>query len=232
MRALRRRRSAEDRRAALAERIPDLPDGALRDYLSAPFPSPTTPVTDLELLAVDLETTGLDPRRDSIVAVGFVPVRGGRIQLAGARQFVVRPPGDVGQSATFHGLTDDVVAAGSALDDVRDELLRALRGRVLLAHHADLEHGFLSTACAPLLAGPLPVTMVDTLALEQRLTRHRWPEEPPPGSMRLGAARERYGLPRYRAHDALTDAVACAELYLAQVAQLGDDRLVLGDLTA
>ena len=224
---LRRRRSAEDRRAALVDRVPE---GILRDYLSAPLPSPTTPVAQLRLLAVDLETTGLQPGRDSVVAVGFVPVQGGRVQLAGARQFVVRPPGDVGQSARFHGLTDDVVAAGSALEGVLAEVLGALRGCVLLAHHADLEVGFLSAACEQLLGGPLPCAVVDTMALEERLTRHRWPEEPPPGSMRLGAARGRRGLPRYRAHDALTDAVACAELYLAQVAELGDDRLLLRDL--
>ena len=38
--------------------------------------------------------------------------------------------------------------------------------------------------------------------------------------MRLWTARERRGLPVYRAHEALTDALACAELYLAQRAEL------------
>jgi DNA polymerase-3 subunit epsilon len=164
------------------------------------------------------------------VAVGFVPVQGCRVVLSGAGQFVVRPPGAVGQSATFHGLTDDVVAEGSQLEEVLGVLLRALRGRVLLAHHAELEQEFLSAACERLFGSPLPCVVVDTMALEGRLTRHRWPQEPPPGSMRLGAARERHGLPRYRAHDALTDAVACAELYLAQVAELGGNRLLLRDL--
>lgn len=223
-----RRRSAEQRRTGLADRVGA---GVLRDYLAVPFPSPTTPVADLGLLAVDLETTGLHPGRDAIVAAGFVPVQDNRIQLSGARQFVVRPPGEVGQSATFHGLTDDVVAAGAPLDEVLPEVLGALRGRVLLAHHARLEELFLSAACERLFGGPLPCVVVDTMALEERLTRHRWPEDPPPGSMRLGAARERRGLPRYRAHDALTDAVACAELYLAQVAALGGGRLLLRDLT-
>jgi DNA polymerase-3 subunit epsilon len=45
--------------------------------------------------------------------------------------------------------------------------------------------------------------------------------EPPPGSLRLDAARRRFGLPRYAAHRAATDAVATAELLLAQVAELG-----------
>ena len=37
---------------------------------------------------------------------------------------------------------------------------------------------------------------------------------------RLWTARERYGLPTYRAHECLIDAIACAELYLAQVAEM------------
>ena len=36
--------------------------------------------------------------------------------------------------------------------------------------------------------------------------------------LRLARVRQRYGLPAYRNHNALTDAVACAELYLALTA--------------
>ena len=46
----------------------------------------------------------------------------------------------------------------------------------------------------------------------------------PAGALRLWTARERYGLPAGRPHDALGDALACAELYLGQVAELGRDR--------
>ena len=48
----------------------------------------------------------------------------------------------------------------------------------------------------------------------------RWRHEPEPGALRLWAARKRRGLPVYRAHEALSDALACAELYLAQRAEL------------
>ena len=41
-----------------------------------------------------------------------------------------------------------------------------------------------------------------------------------PGDLRLWSARERHGLPVTTAHDALGDALACAELYLAQTAEL------------
>jgi DNA polymerase-3 subunit epsilon len=45
----------------------------------------------------------------------------------------------------------------------------------------------------------------------------RWMGEKNSPSLRLTHARERYNLPCYRPHHALTDALAAAELFLAQV---------------
>ena len=45
---------------------------------------------DGALLAVDVETTGLKPARSQLVSVGWVPVNGRVIDLAGAEYFVLR----------------------------------------------------------------------------------------------------------------------------------------------
>jgi DNA polymerase-3 subunit epsilon len=177
-------------------------------------------VAEVEFLAVDVETTGLDPRTDHLVSVGWVPVVGREIVLAGARELTIRPPGevDIGASATFHRLTDDQLSDAAPLVDVLPPLLAALHGRVLLAHHAPLELGFLAEATLAAYGARPPVTAVDTLTLQQGLlpAHHRVVD----GALRLDAVRRSYGLPRYTAHHALTDALAAAELFLAQVAEL------------
>ena len=61
-----------------------------RPRLELGAPARSTPLEELELLAVDMETTGLNPRRDRIVSVGWVPVCGRVIDLAGAGYHVVR----------------------------------------------------------------------------------------------------------------------------------------------
>lgn len=206
------------------------PPGPLRDLEQAGVPDRSCPLDELPLLAVDLETTGLDPARDQVVAVGWVPVDGRSVTLAGAVSRTVRVARDVGGSAGVHGLTDDVVAAGGPWEDVLAELLSALRGRVLLAHAADIETGFLGAACAHHYGARPRLTAVDTVRLQRKVLG--LPREDPGGDrLRLDAARRRFGLPRYRAHDALTDALACAELYLAQTDRIaGGRRLTLGDL--
>lgn len=214
------RRSPEQRREkALRSARP----GPLRDYLEAPLPDLATPLADLRLLAVDIETTGLDPRRDRVLSIGWLPVDGGRVVLGGAGQVVVRDEGGiggVGQSATVHGLTDDRLAGGVALEDAVARLLEALAGRVLLAHFARIETAFLGAACERAWGAGMPCVVVDTLDLERRAVAGGWGSEPEGGALRLWTARERRGLPVYRAHEALTDALACAELYLAQRAEL------------
>jgi DNA polymerase III subunit epsilon len=212
------RRSIEDRRAAAARRAPA---GPLRDFLSVPFDDGRTDSREGRYLAIDLELTGLDPRRDEILSAGFIPIDGRDIVHAGAEHLLVTPEGGVGQSASIHGLTDDRLAAGRPLAEVIPDVLRALAGRSLVAHHAPIEMGFLSRACERLYGQPLLVRPIDTMALHRRVLRLGSDAEVRPGVLRLQAARDHFGLPRYRAHEALTDAIAAGELFLAQAAHLG-----------
>jgi DNA polymerase-3 subunit epsilon len=199
----------------------------LRDYLEVPFPEPGTPVESLPLLALDLETTALRPREGHIVSVGYVPVDGLRVELSGAGHVLVADGGEVGQSATVHGITDDAKDGGVPLEEALRAVLEALAGRVLLAHFAPIEVGYLAAATERLWGAPLPMVVVDTMDLERRLVTDHFVLEPQTGALRLWGARARYGLPRYRAHEALTDAIACAELFLAQAAELHDRHATL-----
>ncbi|MEO7587720.1 MAG: exonuclease domain-containing protein [Arachnia sp.] len=194
--------------------------GPLADFYTAEWPTATTPADELRLLAIDLETTGLDPASDRALSVGFVPVDGTDVVLAGARHLIIRAATDVGQSAVVHHLTDDMIAAGAPMVDVLTDTLAALRGRVLLAHFASIEVQFLSRACEHLFGAPLVVPTIDTLELHRRLLSQGFDDEARGNQLRLWNARERYGLPVYAAHEALTDALACAELYLAQAAEM------------
>lgn len=182
----------------------------------------SVPASGPRLLALDVETTGLVPGRDHVVSVGWVPVDGDRLDLAGARRFVVRGD-DPGAAADIHGLTHHDLAAGTPLPEVLAELRRALEGRALLAHHATFDLGFLQAAFREVGERMPRVTVVCTLTLHKRLLRADRLAEWSAGALRLWTARERFGMPAGPPHDALGDALACAELYLGQVAELGRD---------
>jgi DNA polymerase-3 subunit epsilon len=167
------------------------------------------------MLALDLETTGLNPRRDEIVGAGWVKVAGGRILLSSAQSRTIQPKRAMSPSSVVvHGISDDRAATGRHLDALLQELLPLLSGAVLVAHHAPMDAAFLSEACRRCYGASWAGPSIDTLELTERMFR-RSQHPVVDGSLRLGAARRRYGLPDYPEHDALWDAISAAELWLA-----------------
>lgn len=194
-----------------------VPEGPLKEYYKTPFPAPRATSGTVDYLALDFETTGLKPGKDEILSIGFVGMRGHALSLAENRHYLVRPSVAIPESsAVIHGILDDKARAAVDLDEALPPLLRALAGRVMVAHHAHIEYLFLDHACRKVYGYPFIGPVVDTLALERRGLDNNVPVKA--GSLRLANLRERYGLPRYRAHNALIDAISAAELLLAQIA--------------
>lgn len=189
----------------------------LHSLVSIPFPGPSTSFEDSEFVALDIETTGLDANTADMLSVGWVIVRNGRIALETARSHVVRPSGEVGDSASVHGLTDTLVDGGDDWGVVLDKIVEALVGRVLLVHHAGLDKALLDRMCLRRYGARLLVPVVDTLTLEHRRQQRNHHLESG-ASLRLSDLRDGYGLPQYAAHDSLVDAIATAELLMAIVA--------------
>ena len=205
-------------------------DGPFVALLGTELPAKRTAFKDLELVCLDMETTGLDVETADILSVGWVVIRRNRADLSTAAHYLVRPPGAVGDSATVHGITDSRVAAGIDIREVMEHIVAALRGRCLVVHHAPLDKTLLDRESRCQFGAALPVPVIDTLELERRRRQrahHLQSEE----SLRLPDLRRSYGLPWYSGHDALADALATAELLLAMVARHGGaERTRLADL--
>lgn len=171
--------------------------------------------------ALDLETGGLDARKDPILAVGMVPLRGGTIRLGEAYRTLVRPEAGVGldpESVRYHQLVWGEVRDAPPLAEVMPEVGRRAAEGALLVHHASVDIGFLKQAFKKLrLPWPSPpvVDTVDLLVRAATRSRLRNPDAPDDlPNLNLSHARRAHGLPDYQAHDALTDAIAAAELFL------------------
>jgi len=186
----------------------------MQAYLDAAWPDLAQPWQQADMLALDLETTGLDARNSEIVSFGWVLIEQGRILLDSCRHLIIQADVPMNQSAVIHGIFDSHMDEGVLLEHALSKFLEELKGRVLVLHHAPMDLAFLQQACQEFHGVKLVAPVIDTMALEQRrLKRRDIPIKP--GMLRLGEVRERYGLCQYRAHNALTDAMATAELLLA-----------------
>lgn len=182
--------------------------------------------------AVDLETGGLDPRRDPILAIGMVPVRQGAIRVGESWTSLVRPEEggtiDPGSIAAHHLVPADVADAPT-LREVISAVDVRLRGAVLLVHQASIDVTFLKRAFAATATAWPGLRVVDTVDLLMKLaSRSRFVNPSAPDTdpeLNLALSRRALGLPDYGRHDALTDAISTAELFLVLRKRLGAKRL-------
>lgn len=153
-------------------------------------------------VALDLETTGLDPARDAIIEIGAVRFQGDRVLERFAT--FVNPQRSIPLRITqITGIRNADVAGAPSLDKVAPELL-AFVGRevaAVVAHNAAFDIGFLRAAG---INFHRPV--YDTLDLAGMLL-------PGMASYSLGELAQALAIPLVDAHRALDDAQATAELF-------------------
>ena len=94
-----------------------------------------------------------------------------------------------------------------------------MAGRPMLVHYSPIEQNFISAACEHLYGAPFVTPIIDTLEIGQRVFERR-NHLIQPGDLRLFNLRPRYNLPHYKAHNALSDAISTAELFLAMADNL------------
>ena len=190
------------------------PEPTLQKLLDMPWPDTRQPWHEASWLAVDLEMSGLDPGTGHIISIGWVAIDGGSIHLNTARHLLIDGHNLVGDSATIHHIRDLDRSEGVDLASALRMLARALNGRITLMHHAPLDTGFLRSALKEEFGVDWFHPTADTLELERKRLFQR-EQNMPQDSLRLNTCRERHSLPRTQAHDALEDALATAELFLA-----------------
>ena len=228
---------AGDWQASLARRARASNSAELRDFYEA-FPSDgEMPVGELPLVAIDLETSGLDPKRHAILSIGILPFTLGRIRLSERRHWVVRPrAGFSGETVVFHGITHTDTELAPEFQSVLPEILQAIRGRIPVVHYHPIEREFLDRAVRRSQGESFRFPVIDTMAIESRRYRHNWRSRlraimgRPPVSIRLNDSRIRYGLPPYEGHQAVLDALGTAELLQAQIAHHYSDSTPVGRL--
>ncbi|WP_194437384.1 3'-5' exonuclease [Vibrio fluminensis] len=199
-------------------------DSRLKAFYAQGAVSGDTPLSDVPFVALDFETTGLNAQEDAILTIGLVPFSLKRIYCNGSAHWVVNPNRDLNEeSVVIHGITDSDVKNAPQLDEILEQVLQALAGKVVVVHYKNIERQFFNQALLNSIGEGIEFPVVDTLDIEWAIQHEQckgwlnWLKRKKPASVRLGQSRERYGLPAYQPHHALTDALATAELLQAQI---------------
>ena len=192
------------------------------------------PLADLELaqlpIAVfDLETTGLFPARDHIIQIALVPVADAQLE-PGAQEWKVNPGNDVPIPQFILHLTHisiDDIRAAPPIEQVLPQFGDAVGARVVAGHNVkSFDLPFVRRAERRVGIDVQTDYYIDTLRLARKLKPNQ-----PDHKLATCAAEYAISFDPDALHDALADTRLCAQLLLAQIADLAASSVVtFGDM--
>jgi len=99
----------------------------------------------MQIVAIDLETTGINPELDRIVEIAGVIFDTGANQVIGEFESLINPKRNIPLEASrIHGLTADHVSMAPTFEELARWLEQIVNGRTLVAHNSQFDSNFLS----------------------------------------------------------------------------------------
>jgi len=152
---------------------------------------------------VDLETTGLDPKKDKIIEIGAIRIIDG--EIAEVYDTFVNPGSRLSEKVKeLTGIRDEDLASAPYIEDVLPDFLRFHDGDCLLGHRILFDYSFLKRAAVN-LGHSFEREGIDTL----KIARSCLKDLP---SKSLPSLCQHFGI-EYRPHRAVEDARATYLLY-------------------
>jgi DNA polymerase-3 subunit epsilon len=169
-----------------------------------------TPLEELRMLIVDVETTGLDPRRDRLLAIGAVSIERGRLQSgAGFEVLLHHEQVSPRDNILVHGIGPQEQARGIAPEQALLMFLEFAGKCPLVGYHAPFDEVVLGRALRETLGVRLPNPFIDLVHLLPRLF--------PEARLRRASLDDwlvHFGLRVHARHRAVYDSLATGELCL------------------
>lgn len=172
-----------------------------------------TPADEIRFVVLDTETTGLDPRRDRIITIGAVAVRGREIHLADSFEIMLKVAYN-SASVTVHGITREEARDGLDEPEALEQFLPYLRDGVIVGHHILHDIETLNAACERGFGFRLRNRFLDTMDLALHLQADGQIPKDALQGFSLDALCDYFAVPPHDRHTAGGDAWITALVFL------------------
>ncbi|HCJ29170.1 MAG TPA: 3'-5' exonuclease [Pseudomonas sp.] len=181
-----------------------------RDRLPVAAALDTCSLQEQRMVVLDLETSGLDMRRDIVLSVGAVVIENGAINLADQfESTLLRPAQKISESVLIHGIAPSELEAGEEPAEALLDFLEFVGDSPILAFHAGFDQRMLSRALRQALGYKLRHPFIDVAELAPMLCPNNRPRQ-----NGLDEWCSHFGLQVLQRHHASADALVTAELAL------------------
>ena len=177
------------------------------------------PPADADIVALDVETTGLDPATADILSIGAVPIHDRRVLLSDRFEAVVHRDAPTHEgSVRIHRLRAVDLERGLPPAQAMERFRDWLGDRPILGYCVDFDRAALDRAFKLGKLPPLDVEAYDLrrlFLLSQKRDRHHGAEQHEHAMPDLDGILEAVGIPALARHTAVGDAAATALAYIA-----------------
>jgi DNA polymerase-3 subunit epsilon len=175
-------------------------------------------IRDAGFVVIDTELTGLDKKKDSIISIGAVRMKGGRIDLSGHFYRLVNPETDItAESVVIHEIVPSEVSEKPAIGHVLGEFLDFCGKDIIIGYCVDLDMEFLNRDAKRLFGATIRNGVLDVLPVfEWMRNREAWREGGGmdlPAECRLYDIAKHFGIAVNGAHNAIIDAFITAQVF-------------------
>jgi DNA polymerase III subunit epsilon len=165
--------------------------------------------------AIDIETTGLDPKKDEIIAFACVPIVNLKILVHDFFYTLINPKNYKIGAMKYHGISKDNLKTAPAFAQLANTIWQALDG-ILIGYCVEWDYAFLRKKLKS-VGIKLKRDVVDIAMVEKWLAERRRIENV---DLRFEAMMRGYGLEQYYRHNAAADAFFAAQIFQIQMRKL------------
>ena len=166
-----------------------------------------------EYVCFDCETTGLNPKKDDIVSIGAVIIKGNTI--VSSKKFVkfVKPKTKLqAEAIKIHHIRECDLEDAEDINDVVEEFLNFIGNRTLVGYYLEFDVAMINKYIKPKLGITLPNKMYEVSAIYHDFKMERIPQGHI--DLRFNTIMDELNIPSLGKHDAYNDAIMTSMIFI------------------
>ncbi len=191
---------------------------------------PTEPTTgsnleNADFAALDLETTGLDIKRDEIISIAIIPMTGFQIHFGRSFYSLIKPSKFYERSIRIHGICPGDLKQAPTLEELCERILGMLMDRIIVGFNVIFDIAFLKEHYKKIAAHhrKLDFRYVDIKEIEVWILQRTG--RPATYSLDFLDLIEKYQIEGGSRHNALSDAYIAARIFQKQLNILSEFKI-------
>jgi DNA polymerase-3 subunit epsilon len=173
-------------------------------------------IEEITFCSFDLETTGLDPKKDEIVSIGAVKIKNLKVDLRTEFYRTVKPEKDLKkENILIHGITQSELQNAPPPEKVIPEFLEYIKGTVLTGYFVSFDISVLSRYTKQMFGIPVLNPFLDLKDIYLLNLRKSYTPVEKIKEKSLEELAKEYGIPVEKRHNALYDSLISALLFTA-----------------